>query len=231
MSQELPQMPADLQAPRPPPLSATLEAELGKLQPVAPRQPMRQLALLSLVSLIYAAAMLAMLATRHDLGELPMVWLAGVGLAWLAGFVLPMYFAMVPPDGTVLPRWKPALISALAGSFGFVVLGFAIHPASGTHSVASVEHFTQGLGCLKMGCATALVPIVAGALLLRGSLPVGSRAIAAAIGAGGGSLGGLMLHLHCPVTDTLHVALMHGGVVGVAALLSALLVPRATDLR
>jgi hypothetical protein len=174
--------------------------------------------------------MLAMLTTRDDLGELPVAWLAGVAAAWLAGFAVPMYFAMVPAAGAVMPRWKPALLSALVGTVGFVVLGM-FPPAGGAHSIPAIAHVMQGAGCLKMGCATALVPIVAGAILLRGTLPVGSRAIAAAIGAGGGSMGGLMLHLHCSVTDTMHLAVMHGGVVAVAALLSALLVPRATSLR
>ena len=44
------------------------------------------------------------------------------------------------------------------------------------------------------------------------------------------SLGGLMLHLHCPVTDGLHVGLVHGGVVGVAALLAAAVIPRSLEL-
>lgn len=227
MSAELPPLPT----PVPPPMSAALEAELGHLQPVAPRRPMRQLALLVAISVIYATGMLAMLATRQDLGELSVAWLAGVAAAWLAGFAVPMYFAMVPAHGAVMPRWKPALVSALVGTIGFVVLGFVARPTGGAHTVPVLDQVMQGSGCLKMGCATALVPIVAGAILLRGTLPVGSRAISAAIGAGGGSMGGLMLHLHCPVTDTLHLAVMHGGVVAVAALLSALLVPRATALR
>jgi hypothetical protein len=37
-----------------------------------------------------------------------------------------------------------------------------------------------------------------------------------------------VLHLHCDVADGLHVGLIHGGVVVVAAVLSALIVPRAT---
>ena len=38
-----------------------------------------------------------------------------------------------------------------------------------------------------------------------------------------------MLHLHCPIADGPHVGIIHGGVVVVAAVLAALLVPRATD--
>jgi hypothetical protein len=116
-------------------------------------------------------------------------------------------------------------------SVGFVALGLLVHP-SGERSVHyGTEHFARGHTCLEIGLATALVPVVVGALFLRGALPVGSRWIAAALGAGGGCLGGLVLHLHCHVTDGLHVGLIHGGVVVLAALLSAALAPRATDRR
>ncbi|HEY0191700.1 MAG TPA: NrsF family protein [Kofleriaceae bacterium] len=217
-------------APAPPSLSRALEAELGQLAPVATRRPLRQLALLVMISLIYGAGVLAMVAMRRDLHELPMAWLAGVGLAWLAGFVIPVYLALVPRDGQVLPRWKLAGLSAVIGAAGFILLGLALHP-SGPSSVAELPHQSMGLGCLQLGVLTSIVPVIVGALFLRRALPVGSRAIAAALGAGGGSLGGLMLHLHCHVTDALHVGLVHGGVVAAAAVLSAWLVPRATDVK
>jgi hypothetical protein len=35
--------------------------------------------------------------------------------------------------------------------------------------------------------------------------------------------------MHCPIADRWHVGLIHGGVVVVAAVLAALIVPRATD--
>ena len=93
------------------------------------------------------------------------------------------------------------------------------------------ERFGRGHTCLELGLASALVPVVVGAIFLRGALPVGSRWVAAALGAGGGCLGGLVLHLHCNVADGLHVGLIHGGVVVLSALLSAAIVPRATDPR
>jgi hypothetical protein len=222
----------NLPAPTPPPLSPLLEAELAALTPVAPRRPVRQLALLVAVSLIYGAGVLAMLTVRRDLHELPMGWLVGASLAWLLGFVVPVYLATVPAPGAVMPRWKLAGASAVVGALGFIALGFAIHPA-GPSSIPAIgwDHFTRGRGCLEFGLLTALVPVVAGAIFLRGTLPVRSRPVAAALGAGGGSLGGLMLHLHCPITEGLHVGLMHGGVVVVAALVAAALVPRAIDVR
>ena len=220
-----------LPPPAPPPMSPMLEAELAQLAPVEPRRPVRQIVLLVALSLVYGAGVLAMLAMRPDAHELPMGWLFGAGLAWLLGFVVPLYLATVPRRGAVMPRYRLAGIAALVGSVGFVALGLWLHPSGPSSMVLGWEHFGRGTGCLGIGVATALVPVVGGAILLRGALPLGSRWIAAALGAGGGSLGGLVLHLHCRVSDGLHVGLIHGGVVGVSALLAAALVPRATDVR
>jgi hypothetical protein len=224
---DLPRMPP----PAPPPMSPMLEAQLAQLGPVATRRPVRQIALLVALSLAYGAGVLAMVAMRADARELPMGWLVGAAAAWLAGFVVPLYAATVPRRGAVIPRWKLAAAAALIGSIAFIALGLAIHPSGPSSVTLGWEHFGRGAGCLGVGIATALVPVVGGAIFLRGALPVGSRWIAAALGAGGGSLGGLVLHMHCRVTDGLHVGLIHGGVVGVAALLAAALVPRATDVR
>lgn len=216
-----------LPPPKPPPLSPLLEAELKRLAPVETRRPIRQLVLLVAISLVYGAGVLAMLAIRADVHELPMGWLVAAAAVWLLGFVAPLYVAMVPRRGAVAPRFQLAAIAALLGSIGFIALGLLVHP-SGPSSVAlGWERFGRGAGCLGTGVATALVPVVGGAIFVRGAVPVGSRWIAAALGAGGGSLGGLVLHLHCWVTDGLHVGVMHGGVVAVAALLAAALVPRA----
>jgi len=215
--------------PTPAPLSAALEAELGKLAAVKPRRPMRELGVMIGVSLVYGAGLVAMFAVRGDLRELPMPWLLAAGLAWLLGFVVPCYLALVPPRGSMQPRWRLAAACAVIASIGFVVLGLLVHP-SGVHSkYIGWDHIPRGHGCLELGVLSAIVPVVIGALFLRRALPVGARWVAAALGAGGGCLGGLVLHLHCPVTDAPHVGLVHGGVVVVSALLSAALVTRTTE--
>jgi hypothetical protein len=217
--------------PTPPALGPELEAELGKLAPVATRRPMRQLVLLLGASMIYGAALLALLTVRHDAGELPIAWLVGGGIAWLVGFVVPCYLALVPGAGSMLARQRYAAIAAIAVAIAFVVMGMMIHPDGPSSTQYGAARFIYGHWCLELGLATALVPVLLGTMFLRGALPVGSRWVAAALGAGGGSLGGLVLHFHCRITDPLHTGVIHAGVVTVAALLAAALVPRATDVR
>jgi hypothetical protein len=222
---------AALPPPMAPALSADLESELAELAPVGTRRPPRQLAILLAVSLVYASGFVIALATRPDMLELPMGWLAGTALGWLLGFLIPCYLALVPRPGSVTPRWRVAAIAVVITSVSFVMFGLAVHPSGDASVSYGVERFGRGHICLELGLATALVPVIIGAIFLRGALPVGSRWIAAALGAGGGCLGGLVLHLHCNIADGLHVGLMHGGVVIVAALLSAAIVPRASDVR
>ena len=213
-----------------PPLSAAMEAELGKLAPVRTRRPLYQLAVLAGVSLIYGASLLVFLTMRWDLEDLPMFWLAAVAIGWLFGFLVPCYLALVPRKGTMAPRLRLAAVAVVIASIGFVTLGLFVHPMSPTLSTTyGWERFGHGHTCLEIGLASALVPVVVGAIFLRGALPVGSRWVAAALGAGGGCLGGLVLHLHCSVADGIHVGLVHGGVVVLSTLLSAAIVPRATD--
>jgi hypothetical protein len=219
---------ANLRMPPPPALGSALEAELGALEPVRTRRPMHRLGVLAVLSLIYGGALVVVLTLRRDMHELPMGWLAAVAVGWFLGFLVPSYLALVPRPGSMSPRWQVAGIAVAITAVAFVTLGLMIHPMGPSSLDYGVENFGHGHTCLEIGLATALVPVVIGAIFLRGALPVGARWIAAALGAGGGCLGGLVLHLHCHIADGLHIGLIHGGVVILAAALSAAIVPRAT---
>lgn len=221
---------SSLPAPPPPPLGAALEGELGRLAPVRPRRPLRDAAIILATGLGFGGAMLAMMKVRRDLLELPLSWLILMGLAWLLGFVVPAWLVVVPPRGQVIARWRAAAVAGAISAVLFVVCGFVIQP-SGPSSLPSLASPLHSFGCLEIGLIASIVPISLSAIAVRGAFPVGSRWAAAALGGAGGALGGLMLHFHCPVTDPVHVGVMHGGVVIAAALLSALLAPRATDAR
>lgn len=214
----------------PPPLGAALESELSSLRPARPRRPLRDAAIILVTGLGFAAAMLAVMEVRRDLLELPTSWLVLMGAAWLLGFAVPAWLVVVPPRGQVIARWRTAAIAGGLSAVLFLVCGFVIQP-SGPSSLPSLQSPLHSYGCLKIGLIASVVPILLAAIAVRGAFPVGSRWAAAAIGGAGGALGGMMLHFHCPVTDPVHVSVMHGGVVVVAALISALVVPRATDAR
>ncbi len=213
----------DLPAVAPPPLSPALDAELRELAPAPPRHPARQALIAVAASLVYGAIVLAVYTVRHELGELPRLWLVAYLAAWFIGFAVPLWVSIVPRQGSMMPRWQLGGALAALSSVGFVLAGFLVPRSAPTSLHLGLEH---GHACLSMGLITAVVPVLLGTLVLRGAAPVGSRATAAALGAAGGSLGGLVLHLHCPIADGLHVGVVHGGVVALAALLSAALVPR-----
>ncbi|HVV81840.1 MAG TPA: NrsF family protein [Kofleriaceae bacterium] len=218
----------DLPPPPPPPLPADLEEELASLAPVAPRRPWRQLALVAAVSIGYAGLIVALISLRKDLPGLPRGWMAAYLAAWLAGFGAPLALAVVPARGSMMPRTNLAAAVAAVAAIGFVALGLLwAHHGPDSH----VGGLRAAPGCLSIGLVTALVPVVLGTMLLRGAAPVGSRLTAAALGASAGSLGGFVLHLHCPIADRLHVGLVHGGVVAIAAVLTAALAARPLEPR
>jgi hypothetical protein len=218
-------------APAAPPLSREMEAMLADLAPVATRRPWRDLARVGGMSLVYAGVFLAILRLRRELGSIPIWFLVTVGVAWFAGFASLLYLALIPRPGSMLPRWRIAGLAAGLVALGFVGAGLMMHPMSPDSTEYGLSRIHHGHWCLEIGLGTALVPVMLGAWALRGAMLVGSRWTAAALGAAGGSLGGLVLHMHCPIADPWHLGLVHGGVVVIAALLAAWLVPARTEPR
>ena len=213
-----------------PPLSGDLENELARLEPVTPRRPLRRFAVFAAASLAYGVAVLSLTRLRPDLDALPPLWLALYCGGWLAGFVALGWLALVPGRRRIMPSWRHAGIGALIASLGYV--GFGLLFARDVPGVSHLcntdlfETFAHGTGCLGLGSVTAVVPILLGTILARGTVPVGSRWAGAAIGAAGGALAGFTLHLHCHHADATHLGLVHGGVVVLATVLGALIIPR-----
>lgn len=214
----------------PPPPGDILDKMIEEVVAVRARRPLRQFLMLGVASLVYSALVLFLVHPRKDMPGQEMAWLVGAGVVWALGFLVPTSLALIPRKGSVMPRWRFAAVASVVTAVTFIALGLLIHPTvPGVSLNYGTKMFLHGHWCLEIGVATALVPVALGALCLRGAIPVGSRWVAAALGAGGGGLGGLVLHLHCHVTDPLHQGVVHGGVVVVSALLSALIVPRAAQ--
>jgi hypothetical protein len=212
-----------------PPMSEELKREVGELAPVRTRAPRRQLVAVLGLSLLYGGGILALLGTRRDLEELPLAWLVGGGALWLASYGAITWMVLVPPRAQVMPRWRLAAALSIAAAALFVAGGLmlpsSVAAVGYTYDVSPAAWFAHGRGCMGWGLAAAALPVALSAAAVRGAVPVGSRWAAAAIGAAGGSLGGLVLHLHCAIGERMHVGLVHGGVVVVAAAVAALVAP------
>ena len=209
-------------------MSALLEAELRDLRPVTSRRPWRDVALVTGAAAVAVAVLVGLLRMRRDLDALPTSWLLAYGAAWVASFGAGTWLALVPRRGAVMPRWRLAgLVGAIAAA-GFVAAGLVFARTTAVSLVYDptfANHLRYAAGCVALGLLTAVLPFVAGALLVRGALPVGARAAGAGLGAACGAAGGFLLHLHCPITDAYHLGFGHGGAVVAGAVLGALLVP------
>ncbi len=211
-----------------PPMGDLLDGELRDLRPVATRQPWRDAGLVLAAATIVVATLVGVLSLRRDLDALPVVWLVLYGTAWLGTLGLGAYLALVPRRGAVVPRWRLAGVVAAVAAVGFVVAGLVFArttPQSLVYAPTLANHLGYGASCVALGTFTAIGPFVLGALLLRGSLPVGARAAGAGLGAACGAAGGFMLHLHCPITHAYHLGFGHGGAVVLCALVGALILP------
>lgn len=209
-----------------PPMGSALLRELAGLRPATTRMPRREWAGVLVLSLFYAIGILAWMGVRDDLDRVPAPWLWGTGTVWLASFLSITWLVLVPPRGDVMPRWRWAVVLAVLSAACLITAGLLRPPslaATGVSYAASVSSVLRhSPGCLRWGLTVAVIPVILTALAVRGAIPVGSRWVAAAIGAAGGTLGGLSLHLHCPIGERFHIGLVHGGLILVAAAIAAL---------
>jgi Negative regulator of sigma F len=210
----------------PPRPSAALLAHVAKMRPVRPRVPRRSLLMVALVAGTYPAWALTALPLRSGLAGLSVVWVAGVGALWLAGFIVPLTFALLPGTGHVVPdgkrAFRTACLTAILVIGASLLLGVDVFGGSRATSPASAESLAAWRGCVTGGLRVSAPVIVAGTLALRRVAFVQPWRLGAALGAAGGSLAGLTLHLSCSNGQPLHVLLAHAGGVVIGALAGAL---------
>lgn len=222
-----------------PPLSSRTEAMLRSLAPVRPASRLRPLLLVAASSLVLAA--LGIVASGDAQGgpssvlprtlrvdpraSAPLFWLVAVGLAWGAGFVVCLAAAIIPGRRSMLPDPVRTTIVVLIGPAAMVAFGAAIAGAGAGPLPSWAGEVRHGVACLFTGLETAAIPFIGGVLALRRALPIDPRAVGAALGAAGGALGALALHLRCP-SGGMHVAVAHGGAAVVGALLGGAILPR-----
>jgi hypothetical protein len=198
-----------------------------RLGPAPTRADLRRARWLALLVVAgWALAQLAALGLRFDWEKLPFSYVALTLLLPLALGVLGLFVAVQPgPLGLGAPRGM---------SLALIVLG----PLSviGT-ALLLPEPYAGGLAgggraifmCGNLALGWAAVPILAAALALRNTFAAGAVWRSALVGTACGVGAAVAAQLRCPVTGVWHIVLAHGSVVVVAALLGALLLPRATQ--
>jgi hypothetical protein len=219
-----------LQSAGPPPApSSALLSAIDSMRPVRTRVPLRTLLVVAAAAAVFPIAAVALYPLRRDLHALPPLWVAGVAIVWLAGFLIPLATALIPPLGQVLPDGTRVGRVAVLASLTLVLMGLLFTvDAPGITILPKTRwagFFHLWWHCVSFSLKVSIPAVVVGAVVLRRLPVVSLTRLGAAIGAAGGALSGLTLHGICPYGGAPHVGLAHGGGVVIGALLGALWLP------
>jgi len=157
---------------------------------------------------------------REDWGVYPPARLVGEAAILLVSLWAAIHFSLRPLY--LPPRTWPRRVVMLVALTLPAVLA-ALGPAHFAHSASlegtGLDFWPRALACLKFGAAMAVPAML---VLLWADRSQGKSLTLAALVAGAGGLtGNLVLHVHCPITDPLHLLVGHAtvGLLLVAPLL------------
>jgi hypothetical protein len=186
-----------------------LLARVAVMRPVRTRRPWLQLGVVAPATLALSAALLWRHGgLRRDLAESPSLWVAAA--LCLVGYLLQLYWVLVPQRGQVLPL-RPAPLQRAASLSALLVGGLLIG--------ARLVPFAGDVRCLFMGLGVAAIPALSCLWLLRRTLASAGWPLTCAVGAAAGALGGLFLQLQCPSRHAAHLVGVHGAAIALPALL------------
>jgi hypothetical protein len=185
--------------------------------------------LVALAGLVAPAVVLAHHAYRPDLAALPLAWVIVAAALWAAASVSALTAALIPRSGDVLPA--PGQASRVAVTVLLALVGFALAASVHVEGVSlrpADAHLTLLQSCVH--CASVVLEIAGpflfvGVYALRRLVPVGRGRLGLALGAGGGAMGGFVLHFICGFAGTAHVLIGHVGGTILAAAVGAALLP------
>jgi hypothetical protein len=204
-----------------PPPGPELLARVQRIAPVRTRRPGLTLVTAILLSAVAPAYLLHTYPMRRDLGALPGWWVALAAGAWALAVVVLVARAFLPRRGEVLPNMSEAFRAAVITTIGMVGVGLVFTIDAPCCTIVPAGRWSDFSSawwhCVSFGLRTSLPTLMVGALLLRGLVWVRGARMGAVLGAAGGALAGLTLHLLCPIGGALHVGLAHGGGVLIGA--------------
>jgi hypothetical protein len=204
--------------------------DAARATPSATRDTSRVFAWLVLpASLIVGAALFfAFDGMSHGEGR-PLWFYLASSIGWAAVASLSMWGALAR-GGSAIGRPRPWLLAITIGTPAVLfamMFGLAfVHP-----EVTALHPERLGLKCLGLTVAAAAFPLLALALLRRGSDPVHPMATGAALGAACGASAGVMVEMWCPVAAPRHVMVGHVAPMLVMAIVGAMLGARVIAVR
>lgn len=180
-------------------------------------------------SVIVAVALFfAFDGVRHGQGR-PIWFYLASSIGWAAVASLSMWGALVRGTSAIgRPRtWLLSIAIGTPAVLFAMMFGLAVvYP-----EVTALHPERLGLKCLGLTVAAAAFPLLALALLRRGSDPVHPVATGAALGAACGASAGVMVEMWCPVAAPRHVVVGHVAPMIIMALLGAVLGARLMAMR
>lgn len=162
---------------------------------------------------------IGLLTMRPDLRAMPAASLAGVtlGVTFLA--VGTLVVALAPGSRGLGAPVTALVILAVTTAPLYAILTLSAPIGDATHA-------PKTLACFRMSIFAASLALVGLTASLRRSVPAAPNARGALIGACAGAWAGLVIHVHCPCPDRLHIALGHALPIAIFSIVGALVTPR-----
>ena len=204
-----------------PKMSAALCEAIAEAKPVTMRRPLRDLGVFLALSIPMLAVMAVMMGVRSDISEISPLWVGSIALVWIASFAASSYLGFVPAKGHVRPRSQNIYQVVAVASFLVISVGLFATTSGISYPSTFSNVVAHAPRCSMMGVTAGILPGLIALLLMRRYVPVRRLSIGLSLGAAGGSLSGLILHLHCPISERFHVGLVHGGCLVLSALFVA----------
>lgn len=199
---------------------------LTRVQPALTRADVQRRRWLALgVVALWALAQFGALGVRFDFSRLSFGYVALTTLLPLAVGIAGLALALQP--GRAGLGADRGLLLGLVMVGPLSVMGTALlvpEPYAGGLAGDTASIFM----CGNLALGWAALPVLAASLALRGAFAASTTLRSAAVGAACGLGAAVAAQIRCPVTGAAHIALAHGGVVVISALLGAFLLPRAT---
>ena len=204
--------------------------EAARARPSPPRAEVRRSTFVSLLFGFAALAVVFFSLGGADLRTRPPSFLAMTLAGWVAIAAVATW-AGAWRGRSMLGRKTELLVGAAVatgpGLFAWMLLGTSMWPGTLGYRTSLAAHFV----CFAMVVAMTIGPFLAFAYVRRATDPVHPRATGAALGAVAAAWAGVMVDLHCPVSEAIHVSIGHVLPIVVFAILGALVGRRVFGVR